>query len=345
MPYLKEIRFPTGYGEKRLCVWQGDVTRYPEPLDLLTVSAFRNDYCPVSGTLIGALDETGVSVQDLSKAPAIDLRDFCGCWLSAELEGAGHDRFRRLACIELSRPGAESTAELLLERIQSFFQMLDLLPVNHISLRTIAMPFLGTGNQRLGRESIIVPLLSESLRYLRRSPETQSLVLVGRSSEKAEYMARALEQSLIAFNESENAAAGIQTKRVFISYSSRDKEVADLLCAALERRGLRVWYAPRDIREGNYAGAIVQAIRDCTHFVPIISEHSMRSEHVLNEIDLAFDHLSDGVSILPLRIDREDLRAEFQYYLKRQHWTDAALPPMERRVNDFADRLLGTAGQ
>jgi hypothetical protein len=37
---------------------------------------------------------------------------------------------------------------------------------------------------------------------------------------------------------------------VFVSYSSRDKPVADAVCASLEGRGIRCWIAPRDILPG-----------------------------------------------------------------------------------------------
>lgn len=37
---------------------------------------------------------------------------------------------------------------------------------------------------------------------------------------------------------------------VFISYSSKDKPVADATVAVLEANGIRCWIAPRDIRPG-----------------------------------------------------------------------------------------------
>jgi hypothetical protein len=37
---------------------------------------------------------------------------------------------------------------------------------------------------------------------------------------------------------------------VFISYSTRDKTVADAVISAHEKAGIRCWYAPRDITPG-----------------------------------------------------------------------------------------------
>ena len=49
---------------------------------------------------------------------------------------------------------------------------------------------------------------------------------------------------------------------VFISYSVKDKNVADAVCANLEAGGIRCWIAPRDVGTGGtWAEEIVQAIR------------------------------------------------------------------------------------
>ena len=44
---------------------------------------------------------------------------------------------------------------------------------------------------------------------------------------------------------------------VMISYSSKDKNIADAICNRLESVGIRVWIAPRDIVGGeSYPSAI-----------------------------------------------------------------------------------------
>jgi hypothetical protein len=49
---------------------------------------------------------------------------------------------------------------------------------------------------------------------------------------------------------------------VFLSYSSKDKPVADATCAVLEGRGIRCWMAPRDITPGaDWGESIIDAIQ------------------------------------------------------------------------------------
>ena len=76
------------------------------------------------------------------------------------------------------------------------------------------------------------------------------------------------------------------TKRLFISYSSRDRDVADVVRAHLEAAGLTVWIAPRDVPPGmSYPEAIIGAIRDCTVGLLVLSDQSNTSPHVLREVE------------------------------------------------------------
>jgi len=52
---------------------------------VLIVSAFPNDYMPLPNTLIGALEDQGLSVAELAEDKSDDLRKTFGCWLSLPL--------------------------------------------------------------------------------------------------------------------------------------------------------------------------------------------------------------------------------------------------------------------
>ena len=171
-------------------------------------------------------------------------------------------------------------------------------------------------------------------------------MIVTRNHGIAFKFAMALEKSYSFRNEIEiskkNDADKAHKPLAFISYSSKDKNIADNLCAKLEARGIKVWYAPRDIISGDYAGAIVDAISRSTQFIVILSQNSIQSNHVLNEIDLAFSQMQRGLKFLPLKIDKEELGPSFMYYLSRQHWMDANVPPLEKRLEEFVDRCCNS---
>jgi len=50
---------------------------------------------------------------------------------------------------------------------------------------------------------------------------------------------------------------------VLISYSHKDKTIADAICNQLESNGIRVWIAPRDIDVSEYfLSAFVEEVSD-----------------------------------------------------------------------------------
>jgi tetratricopeptide (TPR) repeat protein/ActR/RegA family two-component response regulator len=77
----------------------------------------------------------------------------------------------------------------------------------------------------------------------------------------------------------------IQFYSCFISYSSRDEEFARRLYSRLRDEGIRVWYAPEDVRGGERLHEqIDRAIQIHDRVLLILSENSLRSEWVTTEI-------------------------------------------------------------
>lgn len=99
---------------------------------------------------------------------------------------------------------------------------------------------------------------------------------------------------------------------VFISYGSRDRRIAESLCSYLEDRDIRCWIAPRDISSGNYAGEITRALRAADIVVVLCSKTSSQSEHVKNEVTLAFNNAKP---ILPYCLDDQPFDDDLEYYL------------------------------
>ena len=121
---------------------------------------------------------------------------------------------------------------------------------------------------------------------------------------------------------------------VFISYSSRDKTTADAVCAVLESRDIRCWVAPRDILPGvEYAEALVDALHQSRLMVLVFSSGSNQSPHVLREVERA---VSQGIPILPLRIEDVPPSRAMEYYIASRHWLDALTPPLERHLEQLA---------
>ena len=123
---------------------------------------------------------------------------------------------------------------------------------------------------------------------------------------------------------------------IFLSYSSKDKLIADAICSRLENQGIRCWIAPRDVNPGaDYSDQISEALERSTAMVMVFSSGSNSSRHVKSEIDRAFS--LDKV-IIPFRVENVALDKGLAYYLAKTHWLDALTKPLDQHI----DRLAGT---
>ncbi len=121
---------------------------------------------------------------------------------------------------------------------------------------------------------------------------------------------------------------------VFISYASGDKAVADAVCATLESHGTRCWIAPRDVLPGlHYGEAIIDAIHECRIMVLVFSSKANLSGHIPKEIERA---VSQGSTIMPLRIEDVVPAKSLDYFIGGVHWLDALTPPLEAHLQRLA---------
>lgn len=132
------------------------------------------------------------------------------------------------------------------------------------------------------------------------------------------------------------------THDVFISYSSKDKAIADAVCAKLENNRIRCWIAPRDILPGvEYGQALVNAIKTSRAVVLVLSSNSNVSPQVMREIERA---VSSGIPIIPLRIEDITPSESMEYYLSSVHWLDAITPPIEQHLDKLTDTVVRILG-
>lgn len=129
---------------------------------------------------------------------------------------------------------------------------------------------------------------------------------------------------------------------VFISYSSKNKVIADAVCHVLEEQGIKCWIAPRDILPGTKYGAVIEhAIVNCRVCVFIFSEDSKLSPWCESELNIAF---SDRKIIIPFKIDESVLDGEMRMMLNNRHWIEA-FPNPEQQLKSLLESLQSILGK
>jgi adenylate cyclase len=122
---------------------------------------------------------------------------------------------------------------------------------------------------------------------------------------------------------------------IFISYSSKDRDQAQMLTEMLASAGLSVWIDQAGIEAAtSWSEEIVNALDGCKAFIVMLSPSSIESKNVVREVALAFEK---NKKILPLDLEPVSLPASMQYHL-------AGLQRTSMTNIDSVIRALGKLG-
>jgi O-acetyl-ADP-ribose deacetylase (regulator of RNase III) len=260
-------------------LFHGDLTAMPagHEVKVLVVSAYPRDYWPMGGTVIGALHDKGVSVEELADDPEADLRDVFGCWLSRRFDPPSGVRAERILCFE---PETRDIYQRPNDVVEALYQALAPFVAGRFRLNTVAMPLVSTGNVGCDDREIAVPLVGTALRWMQSGFPLDVVKLVCFRREAAQTVQevfRELKQQHALYD-------------VFLSYCHQDKERVDEFLALLRERqpGLTV-FCDRVTLEGGHAwrGRILDAVRSSSFFVPFYSPDYLLSVMCVDEFGTA----------------------------------------------------------
>lgn len=177
--------FETRYGIKSIELIKGDIFSIKETIDLLVISAYIGSYKNIKGTLIADLISKGVNFNEILQNAEIDLRTKQNIWLSEKIKNKNIN-YNRLAGIEFKRTDSSYvlTKTMLEDRFNSFFGMLLYLEYKNIYIETIAMPVLGSNQQRLNAKDIIEIMLAQCSKAMKRLKSVKKIYFVEKSDFK-----------------------------------------------------------------------------------------------------------------------------------------------------------------
>ncbi|MCR5203977.1 MAG: toll/interleukin-1 receptor domain-containing protein [Lachnospiraceae bacterium] len=131
---------------------------------------------------------------------------------------------------------------------------------------------------------------------------------------------------------------------VFISHSSKDKDISEKVLSFFEDKGISCWMAPRDIVPGtDWATAISTAITATKVFVLIYTANSAESSQVAREVTLA--ESKQGIFVVPYKTDDTPLKGSFEYYLTGSHFIIADYEKKDYKLDELYNIVSGIIGK
>ncbi|WP_413736242.1 toll/interleukin-1 receptor domain-containing protein [Sodalis sp. RH21] len=124
--------------------------------------------------------------------------------------------------------------------------------------------------------------------------------------------------------------------RIFISHSSRDRDMAYRMIADLEKRGIPCWISSRDIEPGDdYQKSIVDALDASPAMVLLFSDHANNSKEIPREMAIASDK---NKPVIPVRIEDVVPKHALAYSLTNAQFLDL-FANFDETMNRLADKL------
>lgn len=299
---LIEIPIKTTYGTKKISVVNGNLSQSYEEYDIVVCSAYKNGYAPTPKTLIGSLlSDKNISVLMLSKDCELDFKKQ-GAWLSKEI----NCNFHRIACIELTDYAHRENIELV--TLKSVFSTLCYLveqaAIKGIPVKRIALPILGSGHQKLDIGFILSPLMTYCLKMLHSIEETFEIVFYELDEDRAIYTVDRL-QELLSIERNDD---------VFISYSSKQYDIAMRIYTYLTENSIKCWMAPQSIPAGSqYYLEIPKAISSIKILLLLLTQDAVSSRFVPKEVSAS---LGAGKQIIPFQVGEVILENGFDFLLE-----------------------------
>lgn len=318
MDLLDSIQVKHQSHERQVQLFVGDLASLPQEqaVDMLVVSAFPDNYYPTRSSLIGALARKGVSVADLARDKAVDLRQFASCWLSRPiLESNVH--FRRILCFEPKYRGKAP------EVVADIFRSIVPIATDKQPIRQIAMPLVAAGNQGESPAVMLKALAEAAVHWLsaglslscikivlQDTPELPSLRQVFREVAQSHIPASTIPQPVYQYD-------------VFVSYSQKNKDVVDGLVRSLRQRGsnLRVFLDRLELKLGAaWQQHIFEALERSRRIICVLSPDYLDSRICIEEYHMALiRHRESGGVLLPLYM----YSAPLPLHMKAYQYADA----------------------
>ncbi len=314
MALLDFIEVQSNGQVRRIELHQGDLTDLPadDAVDLVIISAFPNDYTPTQTSLIGALFNKGISVNDLAHHKAVDLRQAFSCWLSDQIQTTDRGiRFDRILCFE---PHVRGNAP---DIVGDIFRALAPFLGGDPPIRTAAMPIVAAGDQGYSIAAMLLPLVEAAVHWMQIGVPLESLKIFTYS----EASAREASHLFAQLKEQYSPPVADDSDHeydVFISYSRMNADAANTIQKHLEQDDLRLFIDVQNLEKGSaWQSHIFHALDSCARMIAVYSPAYLQSKVCQEEFNIAW-----------ARSRKNDLNVIYPIY-----WESAELPTYMEMLN------------
>jgi TIR domain len=338
MRRIDEITISDDGRKRTISFWEGNPADlgHDRPVDLIIVSAFRNNYVPTRWSIIGALHRKGLSVAELALNKAVDLRDTTGFWISPPLaQSTSPVGVGRILCFEPHFLSARAT-EVVGHLFRGLFPFL---PDDQDT--RVAMAVIATG--ALGEEpsAMLRALVSAASVWMQRGLPISELMIMEQNPSRAKMLAPVFAEFRASLPR--EAERGPDGHDFFLSFAEEDAIAVDTVRQALSVRmsHVRLFDYRFSVDPGKvWQDAIDRAMRSCRHMIAFLSPYYFMSVECKEEMNMARlrNKREDYSFLYPLYVRSLQKEGELPLWLQAVSYVDCREVD-EAKLTDAAGRL------
>jgi hypothetical protein len=325
--------------------WSGDIATISEsePVDLLVLSAFPNDYSPIRGTVIHRLGEEGVDVARAAEAKLFDFREIWQTWVSRPLEG--QTAIKQLICFE---PDMDARAENLVGNVFRTVRE-HLLSAGFTGEQPIAclrLSLLATGNRRATKREMLAAILAQSFIHLGAGlPVRRLQIFLGLEDDGTDSL---LVEAGVQLEQARQrwlhdfATLPTPQRDLFVSYRHLDLQILKPLLDELKRRrpGLSLFIDREELEPGSYwKQDLIRGLSSCRRALCFITDGYSRSVECMDEFHagVLWGHRRPGFLVPVLNLESKGIN-DLPETIRRVHCITAGLP--KQAVSEVAEQVI-----
>ncbi|XP_071958348.1 uncharacterized protein [Antedon mediterranea] len=273
----------------------GDIVKLPvkDKVDVVVASAFRGNYMPTAGSLIGALKrDLGIDVFKLAADKAEDLRDVHHCWWSQKLPE--HLPFKRLMCFEAKHTGFSRPQEL----VGDVFRCL--IPILKNQDGSVITPLLNTGSQGHNEKSMMNGMVEAAVNWMKAGLPLRKLKIVVYASKVSnkELLLKKNEQLCQLFEKLKGNYGMKELQRknvpieydVYLSTSKEDENIATVIKDKLRlaKPDIRIFGSQHEVnKEEVWQKDMYEVMIRCARVITVLTPHYLQSVSCMEQYNMA----------------------------------------------------------
>jgi len=320
---------------KRISVHRYTNIFFNQSYDVFTTLSITQADNKFEDKINSMLYKRGIDVIELSKSPLFNFVDEHNVWLSKKINNR-KSKINYIGGIMVKYNETSAGEKILdeaalLDSIKQYFEMLNMAILSGEKIETVAIPLITTHIKGISNDVILFSFIRECINFLKINRKIKEVIII--EKEVRRFIKKLNDLYLLEYYN--NEIKSYEEPLVYISYDIKDINMMHKLSNNLKENNFSVCCTDYDSNEKYSKFNLYK----CMCFIAIVSQNSIISHRVLNEIELAIKTHRNQIPLILLKVDAVKITPVINCYLKYCKFLDIKGLPISKWFSRLIENL------